>query len=159
MLLSAVKGMVINMRIAIGSDHGGVNHKAYIENYLTENGHEYVDFGTNSGESVDYPDIAEKVGTAVRDDGFDCGILICGTGIGMSIAANKIKGIRAAHVTDTYSAKMAKQHNDAQIICIGERVTGPDLALELVDAYLAQEHLGGRHTRRVEKIMQLENKE
>lgn len=144
------------MRIAIGSDHGGVNHKAYIEEYLTKNGHEYVDFGTNSGDSVDYPDIAGTVGKAVLTENFDCGILICGTGIGMSIAANKIRGIRAAHVTDTYSAKMAKQHNDAQIICLGERITGPDLAIDIVDAYLAQEHLGGRHARRVEKIMALE---
>ncbi len=146
------------MKIAIGSDHGGVNHKDYIKQYLTDNGHEYVDFGTNSGESVDYPDIAETVAIAVRDEGFDCGILICGTGIGMSIAANKVSGVRAAHTTDTYSAKMAKQHNDAQIICLGERVTGPDLALDIVDTYLKQEHLGGRHTRRVEKIMAIEGK-
>lgn len=144
------------MRIAIGSDHGGVNHKAYIEEYLAKNGHEYADFGTNSGESVDYPDIAEVVGKAVLTEDFDCGILICGTGIGMSIAANKIRGIRAAHVTDTYSAKMAKQHNDAQIICLGERITGPDLAIDIVEAYLTQEHLGDRHARRVEKIMALE---
>lgn len=143
-------------RIAIGSDHGGVNHKDYIEKYLEENGYEYKDFGTEAGVPADYPDIAEKVSLAVRDEDFDCGILICGTGIGMSIAANKIKGIRAAHVTDSYSAKMARQHNDAQIICLGERITGPDLALEIVAAYLEQEHLGGRHARRVEKIMNLE---
>ncbi len=144
------------MKIAIGSDHGGVNHKAYIEAYLTENGYEFKDFGTQAGEPADYPDIAEKVSVAVRDDGFDCGILICGTGIGMSIAANKVKGIRAAHVTDCYSAKMAKQHNDAQIICLGERITGADLALEIVKAYLPEKHLGDRHARRVEKIMNLE---
>ncbi len=145
------------MRIAIGSDHGGINHKAYIKEYLTENGFEVKDFGTNTPESVDYPDIAKTVSLAVRDEDFDCGILICGTGIGMSIAANKVRGIRAAHVTDTYSAKMAKQHNDAQIICLGERITGPDLALEIVKAYLVQTHLGGRHSRRVEKIMEIEN--
>lgn len=144
------------VRIAIGSDHGGVNHKEYIKKYLADNGHEYIDFGTNSGEPADYPDIAEKVSIAVRDEDYDCGILICGTGIGMSIAANKVKGIRAAHVTDSYSAKMAKQHNDAQIICLGERITGPDLAIEIVDAYLGQEHLGGRHANRVEKIMKIE---
>lgn len=145
------------MKIAIGSDHGGTNHKALIEKYLTENGHEVTDFGTQPGEPADYPDVAEKVAVAVRDDGFDCGILICGTGIGMSIAANKIKGIRAAHVTDCYSAKMAKQHNDAHIICLGERITGPDLALEIVKSFLPEKHLGDRHARRVEKIMNLEN--
>lgn len=144
------------MKIAIGSDHGGVNHKAYIEEYLKESGYEFADFGTQPGEPADYPDIAERVALAVRDDGFDCGILICGTGIGMSIAANKVKGIRAAHVTDCYSAKMAKQHNDAQIICLGERITGADLALEIVKSYLPEKHLGDRHARRVEKIMKLE---
>ncbi len=144
------------MKIAIGSDHGGINHKAYIKNYLTENGYEVSDFGTHTADSVDYPDIAKELSVAVRDEDFDCGILICGTGIGMSIAANKVKGIRAAHVTDCYSAKMAKQHNDAQIICIGERITGPDLALEIVKSYLAEEHLGGRHTNRVNKIMAIE---
>lgn len=144
------------MKIAIGSDHGGINHKAYIKNYLTENGHEVIDFGTHTPASVDYPDIAKELSEAVRDEAYDCGILICGTGIGMSIAANKVRGIRAAHVTDCYSAKMAKQHNDAQIICIGERITGPDLALEIVKSYLAEEHLGGRHTNRVNKIMAIE---
>ncbi len=144
------------MKIAIGSDHGGINHKAYIKNYLTENGYEVVDFGTNTTDSVDYPDIAKELSVAVRDDAYDCGILICGTGIGMSLAANKVKGIRAAHVTDCYSARMAKEHNDAQIICIGERITGPDLALEIVKAYLASEHLGDRHANRVNKIMAIE---
>lgn len=144
------------MKIAIGSDHGGVSLKGYITSYLEENGYAVTDFGTNSKESVDYPDIAQKVATSVRDLDFDCGILVCGTGIGMSIAANKVKGIRAAHVTDTYSAKMAKEHNDAQIICLGERITGCDLALDIVISYLKSEHLGGRHTRRVEKIMNIE---
>lgn len=146
------------MKIAIGSDHGGINHKAYIEKYLTEQGVDFKDFGTYSSDSVDYPDIAFDVGTAVRDEDFDCGILICGTGIGMSIAANKVRGIRAAHVTDCYSAKMAKQHNDAHIICLGERITGPDLALEIVKSFLGEEHLGGRHTNRVKKIMAIENR-
>ena len=144
------------MRIAIGADHGGINHKLYIEKYLTEQGIIFKDFGANTPESVDYPDIALKVGIAVRDENFDCGILICGTGIGMSIAANKIRGIRAAHVTDCYSAKMAKQHNDAHIICLGERITGPDLALEIVKSFLGEKHLGGRHTNRVKKIMAIE---
>ena len=147
--------MVI-MKIAIGADHGGINHKKYIEEYLDREGHEYEDFGTYTPDSVDYPDIAKEVATAVLNGGYDCGILICGTGIGMSIAANKVHGIRAAHVTDSFSAKMAKQHNDAQIICLGERITGPDLAIEIVDAYLKQEHLGGRHANRVKKIMEIE---
>lgn len=144
------------MKIAIGSDHGGVNHKAYIKECFTAKGHTFVDFGTQEGVPADYPDVAKEVGEAVRDEDFDCGILICGTGIGMSIAANKIKGIRAAHVTDTYSAKMAKQHNDAHIICLGERITGPDLAIDIVEAFLSQEHLGDRHARRVQKIMDIE---
>lgn len=142
--------------IAIGSDHGGVNHKRYIEQFLIENGYAYKDYGTQPGVPADYPDVAQTVSHAILDGECDCGILICGTGIGMSIAANKVEGIRAAHVTDTFSARMAKEHNDAQIICLGERVTGPDLALELVRAYLASEHLGGRHARRVEKIMNIE---
>lgn len=146
------------LKIAIGSDHGGINHKAYIEKYLTEQGIDFKDFGTYSSDSVDYPDIAFEVGIAVRNEDFDCGILICGTGIGMSIAANKVRGIRAAHVTDCYSAKMAKQHNDAHIICLGERITGPDLALEIVKSFLGEEHLGGRHANRVKKIMAIEDK-
>ena len=144
------------MKIAIGSDHGGVNHKAYIKEVFEKKGHEFTDFGTYEGIPADYPDVAKTESEAVLSEGFDCGILICGTGIGMSMAANKVKGIRAAHVTDTYSAKMAKQHNDAQIICIGERITGPDLAIEIVEAYLTQEHLGDRHARRVAKIMDIE---
>lgn len=144
------------MKIAIGSDHGGVNHKAYIKEVFEKKGHEFTDFGTYEGIPADYPDVAKTVSEAVLNEGFDCGILICGTGIGMSMAANKVKGIRAAHVTDTYSAKMAKQHNDAQIICVGERITGPDLAIEIVEAYLTQEHLGDRHARRVAKIMDIE---
>lgn len=144
------------MKIAIGADHGGYKLKAYIEKHLDEKGIEYTDFGTDSDASVDYPDYAKIVAKAVLTDEFERGILVCGTGIGMSIAANKVKGIRAAHVTDTYSAKMAKQHNDAQIICLGERITGCDLALEIVDAYLSAEHLGGRHSNRVNKIMEIE---
>lgn len=146
------------MKIAIGCDHGGVNLKEYIKAYLGESGIEYTDFGTDAETSADYPDIAEKVSEAVRDEGFDRGILVCGTGIGMSIAANKVAGIRAAHVTDTYSAKMARQHNNAQIICLGERITGQDLGLEIVKAYLCEDFAGGRHERRVAKIMDIEER-
>ncbi len=144
------------MIIGIGSDHGGVNHKETITKHLVELGHQVIDYGTQSGEPADYPDIAEAVAKAYIAGEFDRGILVCGTGIGMSIAANKVDGIRAAHVTDCYSAKMSREHNNAQIICLGERITGPDLAVAIVDAYLAAEHLGDRHARRVEKIMALE---
>ncbi len=147
------------MKIGIGSDHGGVNLKAYIKEHLREIGHEVIDYGTQAEVPADYPDVAEKLCRAYLSGEFDRGILVCGTGIGMSIAANKIDGIRAAHVTDCYSARMCRQHNDAQILCLGERVTGQDLALEIVDAYLLAKHLGGRHTRRVDKIMKLENTE
>ena len=147
------------MKIAIGSDHGGVNHKAMIAQYLIEQGFEVEDFGTQAGVPADYPDIAQAVCRGVLDGGCQQGILICGTGIGMSIAANKIDGIRAAHATDCYSARMAREHNHAQIICLGERITGPDLALEIVKTYLAAECQGGRHDNRVAKIMALENSE
>ncbi len=143
--------------IAIGSDHGGINHKEYIKEFLKANGYEYKDFGTNSSESCDYPDIAKPVCDAILSGECEKGILICGTGIGMSIAANKVKGIRAAHVTDTFSSRMAMEHNNAHIICIGERITGPDLAIEIVKSYLSATHLGGRHAKRVEKAMALEN--
>ena len=144
------------MIIGIGSDHGGVNHKETITKHLVELGHQVIDYGTAPGEPADYPDIAEAVAKAYIKGEFDRGILVCGTGIGMSIAANKIDGVRAAHVTDCFSAKMSREHNNAQIICLGERITGPALALSIVDAYLAAEHLGDRHALRVEKIMALE---
>lgn len=142
--------------IAIGCDHGGLNLKACIEEFLKENGFEYEDLGTYDSSSCDYPDIAEKVCESVVSGESDKGILICGTGIGMSIAANKVKGIRAAHVTDTYSSRMAKEHNNANVICLGERITGCDLALEIVKAYLSAEFQGGRHQNRVDKIMKIE---
>ncbi len=144
------------MKIGIGCDHGGVNHKEAIKEHLTGIGHEVIDYGTERDVPADYPDIAEKVSRAYLGGKFDRGILICGTGIGMSIAANKIDGIRAAHVTDTFSARMSREHNNAQIICLGERITGPGLAIDIVDAYLESEFAGGRHQRRVDKIMNLE---
>lgn len=142
--------------IVLGCDHGGLNLKAYIKKYLDENGIKYEDVGTYSSESCDYPDIAKAAAEKILSGEAEKGILICGTGIGMSIAANKIRGIRAAHVTDTYSAKMSKEHNNAHIICLGERITGLDLGLEIVKAYLSAEFQGGRHEKRVEKIMNLE---
>lgn len=143
--------------IAIGCDHGGINLKEIIKKFLDEKGLEYKDFGTYSTDSCDYPDYAKAVCEGVISGECEKGILICGTGIGMSIAANKIDGIRAAHVTDTYSARMTKEHNNANVICLGERITGCDLALEIVNAYLNAEFQGGRHQNRVDKLMAFEN--
>lgn len=142
--------------IGIGSDHGGYTLKEHIKKMLEEKGIEVKDFGTHSTDSVDYPDIAEAVCKGITDGECECGILVCGTGIGMSIAANKIKGIRAAHVTDSYSARMTKEHNDANVICLGERITGIEIANDIVNAYLNAEFAGGRHEKRVTKLMALE---
>lgn len=145
------------MRIALGSDHGGFHLKAAIKAYLDEQGIASDDFGTYSAESVDYPDYARKVAEAVVRGEYDRGILCCGTGIGVCIAANKVPGIRAALCHDTFSARAAREHNDANILTLGERVIGPGLALEIVAAWLAAEFSGGRHARRVEKIAAMEN--
>ena len=146
------------MKIAIGCDHAGPALKADILAYLDEKGIEYKDFGVNEGEKVDYPDKAEEVCREVAAGKFDYGILICGTGVGMSMSANKIKGIRAACVSDYFSAKYTRAHNDANVLCFGARVVGPGLATELVDVFLNTPFEGGRHTPRVEKMMALENK-
>ncbi len=142
--------------IAIGCDHGGINLKEIIKKFLDEKGLEYKDFGTYSTDSCDYPDYAKAVCEGIISGECDKGILVCGTGIGMSIAANKVAGIRAAHVTDTYSARMTREHNNANVICLGERITGCDLALEIVNAYLNAEFQGGRHQKRVDKLMAFE---
>ncbi|MBR3943385.1 MAG: ribose 5-phosphate isomerase B [Clostridia bacterium] len=144
------------MAIALGSDHGGFELKNEIKKHLEDLGLAVQDFGTHTKDSVDYPDIAEAVAVPVAAGAFDFGILVCGTGIGISIAANKVNGIRAAHCTDAYSAAKAKEHNNANIICLGGRITGVDLALTIVDAYLGAEFEGGRHQNRVDKIMALE---
>jgi len=146
------------MKIALGCDHGGYNLKQAILEHLEKKGIEYKDFGCYSIESCDYPDFAEKVAEAIVRGEYDCGILVCGTGIGISIAANKVPGIRAAHCTDTFSAKAAKQHNNANILALGERITGVGLALDIVDAYLEAEFEGGRHQRRIDKITEIEKK-
>lgn len=138
--------------IAIGCDHGGFNLKCAIMKKLDEMGESYKDFGTYSTDSCDYPDIAKKACAAIISGECEKGILICGTGIGMSMAANKIHGIRAAHITDTFSARVTKEHNDANVICLGERITGVEVALECVEAYLNAEFLGGRHKTRVDKL-------
>lgn len=144
------------MMIAIGSDHGGFELKNILIDFLKDNGYEYKDFGCFDTNSVDYPDIAGLVcDEVVRIDG-NLGILVCGTGIGMNMCANKHKGIRAAQCSDTFSAKMTRQHNNANVLTLGGRVVGPELAKEILNEFLTNEFLGGRHEIRVNKMMALE---
>ena len=144
------------MRIALGCDHRGLDLKEAIKGLLDELGHEYQDFGTNSTDSVDYPDIARPVAEAVARGEFEQGILICSSGIGMCIAANKVKGIRAALCCGTYGADRARRHNDANVMCLGRDTTEIPAALDMVRVYLATDFEGGRHQRRLEKIRKLE---
>ena len=144
------------MLVAIGSDHGGFNLKEEIKKMFVEQNIQFQDLGTHSAESIDYPEIAQKVGQAVVSKECTCGIIICGTGIGVSIAANKIKGIRAALCHDVFSAQMSREHNDANVLTMGERVIGPGVACMIVSTWLNTEFAGGRHGRRVDKISQLE---
>jgi ribose 5-phosphate isomerase B len=147
------------VKIGIGSDHGGYNLKKDIIAHLEKKGIECVDFGTkNDVDSVDYPIYGEKVAEAVVSKDIDYGILCCGTGIGISLAANKVPGIRCAVVSDTFSAKMSKAHNDANMLSLGERVLGRGLALEIVDAWIETEFEGGRHDKRVNIIKSIEEK-
>ncbi|ETT87205.1 ribose 5-phosphate isomerase B [Viridibacillus sp. FSL R5-0477] len=145
------------MKIAISSDHGGNNLRKEIMTLLEELGINYDDFGPQSSDSVDYPDYALPVAEGVASGKYDRGILICGTGIGMSIAANKVKGIRCALVHDLFSAKATRCHNNSNVLAMGERVIGPGLALEIVRTWLSTEFEGGRHERRVEKLAEIEN--
>lgn len=140
------------MKIAIGSDHAALELKSIVLEHLKESGIEVADLGTYTEESCDYPDIAKLVCEKVVTDEYQSGILICGTGIGMSIAANKVKGIRAALCHDVFSASMAKQHNNSNILCMGARVIGPGLALTIVDEWINQEFVGGRHALRLDKL-------
>ncbi len=144
------------MKIAIGSDHAGVALKEELKAQLTPEGHIFVDMGTDSTASVDYPDFAAKVAAAVVSGEVDCGILVCGTGIGMSMSANKVRGIRCSLCFDQFTARMSREHNDANVLALGARVTGPGLAVEIARTWLATAFAGGRHQRRVEKIMALE---
>ncbi|WP_277998712.1 ribose 5-phosphate isomerase B [Moorella sulfitireducens (nom. illeg.)] len=144
------------MRVALGSDHGGFHLKAVIKEYLDRQGIANYDFGTYDAGAVDYPDFARKVAEAVASGEYDRGILCCGTGIGVCIAANKVPGIRAAHCHDTFSARASREHNDANILTMGERVVGPGLALEIVATWLEAGFSGGRHARRVAKISAIE---
>ena len=143
------------MRIAIGCDHRGLNLKQFIIKLIAEVEHSYEDFGCYTTDSVDYPDIAKRVAEAVASGDFECGILICDTGIGMSIAANKVKGIRAALCCDVFSARRARQHNDANILCLAAGQE-QDAVREIVNTFLTSEFEGGRHLRRLNKIKAME---
>ena len=142
----------MTIKIVIGSDHAGYRLKTKISEYLTNKGYDLYDAGTYNTDSCDYPLIAKKVANKVGSAEYEKGILICGTGIGMSIAANKIKGIRAAVVSDTCSAKMSRLHNNSNILCLGERIVGEELAKDIVDIWLMSEFLGDRHAKRIEMI-------
>ena len=146
------------MRVAIGSDHGGIVLKKEILAYLTAKNIEHKDFGCNSPESVDYPDYGQAVAEAVVSGSFDRGIVICGTGVGISIAANKVPGIRAALCGDCFTAKACREHNDANVLALGERVIGVELAKMIVDIWLHTEFTGGRHQNRIDKIKAIEQK-
>ena len=145
--------------IAIGSDHGGYELKQFVMKHLDELGLEYKDYGTYSAESCDYPVYGEAVARAVAGGEAEKGIVICGTGIGISITANKVKGIRAALCGDCYSAEFTRRHNDANVLAMGARVTGSGLACKIVDTFLNTEFEGGRHAKRIALIAELEEKE
>lgn len=143
------------MNIVIGSDHGGYELKEQVKDLLAELGHEITDVGCHSPESVDYPDIAQELSARVVAKSSKCGILICGTGIGMSIAVNRDERIRAALCHDEYTARMSREHNDANVLCLGARVSGLGVADAIVRAWLSTEFAGGRHQRRIEKFSTL----
>lgn len=145
--------------IAIGCDHGGYELKLAIIEHLKEKGIQVKDFGCDSTASVDYPDYAYPVAKAVADGECEKGILICGTGIGMSIAANKVKGIRCALCGDTFSAHATREHNDSNVLALGARVTGLNLALDIVDTWLDAEFMGGRHIQRIKKITKIQDEQ
>lgn len=140
------------MKIAIGSDHGGFELKGKVINFLMEKGHEVLDLGCNSTDSVDYPKYGRLVGEAVVEKKADKGIVICGTGIGISIAANKVKGVRAALCTNTTMARLTREHNDANVLSMGARMVGDILALEMVEVFLTTDFEGGRHQKRIDQL-------
>ncbi|MBN1813194.1 MAG: ribose 5-phosphate isomerase B [Anaerolineae bacterium] len=147
------------MHIAVGADQGGFELKGKIIEHLVAQNYQALDFGIHELKSIDYPDIAESVARTVANGEAERGIIVCATGLGVSMAANKVRGIRAAVCTDCYMARMAREHNDAQILCLGGRVIGVGLALAIVDVFLTTEAQGGRHARRVGKINALDEKE
>lgn len=144
------------MVIALGSDHGGFELKQAMMGHLKQKGIEFRDFGVFNSDSADYPDIAVALAEAVARGDYEKGVLFCGTGLGVSIAANKVSGIRAANCNDVFCAQMSREHNDANILTMGERVIGPELAAQILDVWLSTEFAGGRHARRVEKIRSYE---
>lgn len=146
------------MKIAIGNDHTATELKDIIMDYVRELGHEVINFGTDSKESCDYPEYGELVGRAVAAGEADCGILICGTGVGISIAANKVRGIRAGVCSDCATARLIREHNDANILAFGARIVGAELAKDMVKAYLSAEFQEGRHQSRVNMIREIEEK-
>jgi len=145
------------MRIAIGADHAGVHLKQDVRRLLDERGIAYTDFGTYAIDSVDYPDFAAAVAAEVAQGRYDFGILVCGSGVGMAIAANKVSGIRAASIVDEESARLSREHNNANILALGERLTPPDRARQIVNVFLDTPFAGGRHQRRLDKIAALEH--
>ncbi|MDO5717781.1 MAG: ribose 5-phosphate isomerase B [Tissierellia bacterium] len=147
------------MKLGIASDHGGFQLKEELKEYLEESGLEIIDYGTYSEESVDYPDYAFKLTDGVINGEVKYGIAICGTGVGISIACNKVKGIRAAHCTDSYTARVIREHNDANIICLGGRITGIEIAKDILDNFIKSEFEAGRHKTRVDKIISREKGE
>ena len=147
------------MKIGIGNDHAALEMKNQVMEYLEEKGYEVINYGTNTPESCNYPEFGEKVGRAVVSGEVDCGILICGTGVGISLAANKVKGVRAVVCSEPYSAKLSKQQNNTNILAFGARVVGIELAKMIIDEWLGAEFEGGRHQTRVDMIMAIENKD
>ena len=147
------------MKIGIGNDHAALEMKNQVLEYLEEKGYEVINYGTNTPESCNYPEFGEKVGRAVVSGEVDCGILICGTGVGISLAANKVKGVIAVVCSEPYSAKLSKQHNNTNILAFGARVVGIELAKMIIDEWLGAEFEGGRHQTRVDMIMAIENKD
>jgi ribose 5-phosphate isomerase B len=145
------------MRLAIGADHAGVDLKDSLGRMLVADGHEVDDLGTHGPDSVDYPEFAAAVAAAVADDEADLGVLVCGTGLGVAIAANKVAGVRAVTCSETFSARMARAHNDANVLTLGARVVGVGLAEDVVRAFIATPFEGGRHARRVDMMMALES--
>lgn len=144
------------MKIAIGNDHVALELKKEIQSYLESKGHEVIDLGTDSPERCDYPIYGEKVANAIVTGNADCGILICGTGVGISLAANKVKGIRAVVCSEPYSAQLSKRHNNTNILAFGARVIGVDLAKMIVDSWLGAEFEGGRHEKRIKMIDEIQ---
>lgn len=146
------------MKIAIACDHGGLNLKKQVIEYLVSHGYEYEDFGTNTTDSCDYPDFALPAAEAVASGACEFGIVVCSTGIGVSIVANKVPGIRCAHCHDSYCARFTRLHNNANMLAMGEKVVGAGYALDIVEAFLTTKFEGGRHSRRVDKITAIEKK-